>query len=330
MFHFPEMFCFCRNEQSTSTKGNDRQSLRNIENRFTPLSRRRRLLHRKNNTYNNNKRKEEEERQDLNADEKISYPIEGNSTKCNVLRATRNEIARVNNREPYPAAAGSSSVANGITTITIVPTVTSGKGEVCYRLIVQDCDDNDNNSSMETRNISSGSKTTDSASQRLPSNRESDDNELMKCTYCKYVTRRRYLLSRHLKAHLERHPHQCDRCPLSFKTLLALQNHVNTHRGVRPFRCRRCDDQFTTSGELVTHMQMCQEVFLRSAVKRCELSVPYFCPLCSFISSDAWSLKRHLVVHSAEKLYECDVCDVRFDNRKHLDVHRNTHLSKEV
>lgn len=290
------------------------------------------MLHRKKYANTRIQHEQEEDGQNLNVDKKIPLSVEENPSKDNVLRAANNKIAQVNS-DLNQATTGGPSSESSFQTITIVPMVTSGNGEVCYRLIVKDSIDNNSNTavSLETVNTKkepSSSEMRDNAAQRLPSNTESekDDNQLMKCTYCKYVTRKRYLLSRHLKAHLERHPHQCDQCPLSFKTLLALQNHVNTHRGVRPFRCRRCDDQFTTSGELVTHMQNSheesREVSLLSEAKSCRLTVPYFCPLCSFIGSDAWSLKRHLVVHSAEKLYVCEVCDVLFDNCKHLEVHK--------
>ena len=58
------------------------------------------------------------------------------------------------------------------------------------------------------------------------------------CNYCNYTSPKRYLLTRHMKAHSEERPHKCNICSRMFKTIPALQNHVNTHTGVRPQHCK--------------------------------------------------------------------------------------------
>jgi len=58
------------------------------------------------------------------------------------------------------------------------------------------------------------------------------------CNYCNYTSPKRYLLTRHMKAHSEERPHKCTICSRMFKTIPALQNHVNTHTGVRPQHCK--------------------------------------------------------------------------------------------
>ena len=58
------------------------------------------------------------------------------------------------------------------------------------------------------------------------------------CNYCNYTSPKRYLLTRHMKAHSEERPHKCTICSRMFKTIPALQNHINTHTGVRPQHCK--------------------------------------------------------------------------------------------
>ncbi|KFM57182.1 Zinc finger and BTB domain-containing protein 46, partial [Stegodyphus mimosarum] len=48
-----------------------------------------------------------------------------------------------------------------------------------------------------------------------------------------------------------------------------------------------------------------------------------FCPYCTDISTN---LKNHILTHTGERKYRCDVCGMRFTLKHHLKKHTQLHL----
>lgn len=248
-------------------------------------------------------------------------------------------------------------------TVTVVPSE-SENGELSYVLIVQNpesekdkvpikvqaqevedqdltvYDFDDGEQVNEARE--SGTEDKKKIIKVVPSRKSQNASQAHMCTYCNYITPKRYLLARHLKSHSEERPHKCSICERGFKTMASLQNHVNTHTGTKPHKCKFCENAFTTSGELVRHVRykhthekphkctMCDYASVELSKMRNHMRChtgerPYQCPHCTYASPDTFKLKRHLRIHTGERPYVCNVCGHRFTQSNSLKAHMLVH-----
>ena len=67
---------------------------------------------------------------------------------------------------------------------------------------------------------------------------------------------------------------------------------------------------------------LAKSLFIFSFVK--ELRLPngqYGCPICGRVLGNAANLKRHLLMHTGSKPYQCSFCNQRFRQKAHLKRH---------
>ncbi|XP_045510311.1 transcriptional repressor CTCFL-like isoform X2 [Colias croceus] len=245
-------------------------------------------------------------------------------------------------------------------TVTLVPSET-GSGEVSYVLVVQDENKPLVNIDIKVDQVEKGNndvykfdeededapqensqETTAEAALKPKQRRSKYVRPHFTCTFCNYVSHRRYLLLRHMKSHSDERPHKCTVCERGFKTVTSLQNHMNMHNGVKPHVCKYCSSPFTTSGELVRHVRYrhthekphrCTECDYASVELsklrrhvRCHTGErPYQCPNCTYASPDTFKLKRHLRTHTGEKPYKCEHCNMCFTQSNSLKAHKLIH-----
>ena len=55
----------------------------------------------------------------------------------------------------------------------------------------------------------------------------------------------------------------------------------------------------------------------------------YGCPFCSKIMRSAAEIKRHILVHTKEKPYQCHICDYKSTQKGHVKSHiKAAHISQ--
>ncbi|XP_022129438.2 transcriptional repressor CTCFL isoform X1 [Pieris rapae] len=240
-------------------------------------------------------------------------------------------------------------------TVTLVPSE-SDMGEVSYVLVVQDDkqvmninikEENDGDVyTFEDEEDIAEKADEPSDSLAKPKRKQKTSRPNYNCTYCNYVSHRKYLLLRHMKSHSVDRPFKCSVCDRAFKTRVSLNNHTNTHNGIKPHICKYCSTPFTTSGELVRHVRYkhthekphrCTQCDYASVELsklrrhiRCHTGErPYQCPHCTYASPDTFKLKRHLRTHTGEKPYKCDSCNMSFTQSNSLKAHKLIHNVSE-
>ena len=126
-------------------------------------------------------------------------------------------------------------------------------------------------------------------------------SEKLKCSHCDYKTANQSHMKRHSNTvHREDRPHLCDVCGGAFKTNHSLkQHHIAKHYNL--------DELNSCNSTIQGHI----------------------CNICKKVCRSSTDLKEHLLTHSEERTFLCEVCGATFKTksvqRMHiLTVHRNS------
>ena len=54
------------------------------------------------------------------------------------------------------------------------------------------------------------------------------------------------------------------------------------------------------------------------------------CPYCDHVTKYRWNLKKHILVHTGERPYRCEICGLEFKQKEHRKKHmQNLHTEME-
>ncbi|XP_071483604.1 uncharacterized protein, partial [Diadema antillarum] len=109
-------------------------------------------------------------------------------------------------------------------------------------------------------------------------------------------------------------------CPICGKTLASfksLTGHYSTHMDKKLFKCDMCDQSYALRRNLRKH-------------KLSHNAINLACRKCNKVFLDKNALQRHMVVHSHEKKYVCDVCDKAFISMAFLIQHKKCHIVRDT
>ncbi|XP_039745965.1 zinc finger and SCAN domain-containing protein 2-like isoform X1 [Pararge aegeria] len=131
-------------------------------------------------------------------------------------------------------------------------------------------------------------------------------------------------------------------CGEQFDDLGQYQNHQLKHTQTEEFLCNLCGKGFETCEILAGHMILhsttgffvtcpfCDQDVKRNTltqhIKYTHNSKPQ-CNLCKKTFANQNNLKRHMMIHSGIKDFECDICQKRFHQKITMQTHRLTHVN---
>ena len=134
------------------------------------------------------------------------------------------------------------------------------------------------------------------------------------CEFC----RKRFSTIHQLQRHLDSHQDKNISCPVkgcTFKTINTqrIENHVKNFHKERC--CHECDFRTTIHKEYIRHKNAHSKKIIRT----------YKCPHCSKTFASIHNMKKHQVVHTGMREFQCNKCPYNTQKRnillKHLELH---------
>lgn len=149
--------------------------------------------------------------------------------------------------------------------------------------------------------------------------------QALECYLCKQQYKSVSSLKQHIYMHWLPRNHLCTQCGLCFQRAGALKKHLmrEDHNGIdnRKFECVICSKKFCDKTMFDTH----QYKFHRK-------ERPY---KCTFVNCDksylySQSLKEHQRLHTGERPYPCNLCDYKGMTSCHLRRHMCVHTGQRL
>ena len=179
------------------------------------------------------------------------------------------------------------------------------------------------------------------------------------CLQCSATFRQSSSLEAHMWKHSGRKGFKCDKCPATFAWKSNLWRHKFVHTKAQLSTCNVCHKQFADKYILRKHRLIhdrpqqqnkcpfCDLTFslvanlknhLRShkgenldqgpanaSAEQASAYLPHACSLCSAVLANKWSLKKHMMIHTDDRPYRCNIdgCDAAF---RYVNFCENTQI----
>ena len=155
--------------------------------------------------------------------------------------------------------------------------------------------------------------------KKRPLDRNSNVNEIYKCSVCNKEFRQSGNFHSHMQLHLGSNRHcKCGVCGLDFNDSNSLQSHMrSTHTGSHPYKCEHCNREFNQFNNLRRHLRVHRDKTFK-------------CNLCDRVFNEEFYLKMHMGTHTGHRVYSCGVCNASFPSSHELKAHVQTHSPSEL
>lgn len=107
----------------------------------------------------------------------------------------------------------------------------------------------------------------------------------------------------------------CPICGKVFKFKSLLASHSLIHSEIRPYSCDFCSRSFRR----LSHLKRHREVVHANGER---LPQSFICHICGKDKKCRSQLARHVIIHTGERPYACDLCTARFNRSGNLKQHR--------
>ncbi|CAJ1081589.1 zinc finger protein 436-like [Xyrichtys novacula] len=107
----------------------------------------------------------------------------------------------------------------------------------------------------------------------------------------------------------------CPVCSKVFRFRSLLASHSLIHSEIRPYGCDFCSRSFRR----LSHLKRHNEVVHANGAR---LPQSFICHICGKDKKCRSQLARHVIIHTGERPYACDLCPARFNRRGNLQQHR--------
>uniref|UniRef100_A0A671MMU3 C2H2-type domain-containing protein n=1 Tax=Sinocyclocheilus anshuiensis TaxID=1608454 RepID=A0A671MMU3_9TELE len=129
--------------------------------------------------------------------------------------------------------------------------------------------------------------------------------------------------------HKQKGVNQCSICLKNFPYPSKLTRHILSHTDSRPFKCQVCLKSFRYQGHLQLHVRIHKKKGWNIIAGHLEhdhtVSFIYDCPVCHKQFGAPSKLKRHCLIHTDQRPFQCSICCCAFRECSHLKVHVRTH-----
>ncbi|XP_076081597.1 uncharacterized protein LOC143052448 [Mytilus galloprovincialis] len=147
------------------------------------------------------------------------------------------------------------------------------------------------------------------------------------CKVCKQEFKCLQYLTSHMRTHNNNYRNRekrfsCEDCGARFHGNSQLMVHKRTHNGSRPFSCNYCDKKFLNSGNCSAHVNKVH--FGKAKESR------YYCDVCNKGFHYKSVLKKHMMIHTDEKIYKCEYCSKTFSWKLCYDLHLKLHSGEAM
>ncbi|KAM6900449.1 zinc finger X-chromosomal protein-like [Xenentodon cancila] len=107
----------------------------------------------------------------------------------------------------------------------------------------------------------------------------------------------------------------CSICSKVFKFRSLLASHSLIHSELRPFACDFCSRSFRR----LSHLKRHREVVHANGAR---LPESFICHICGKDKKCRSQLARHVIIHTGERPFACDLCPARFNRHGNLQQHK--------
>ncbi|XP_037075808.1 zinc finger protein 569-like [Pollicipes pollicipes] len=136
-----------------------------------------------------------------------------------------------------------------------------------------------------------------------------EDYSVHKCSSCGYATALFHDFLLHIRSHSQLNRHVCHVCGVMFVSKMSLKHHIPTHTDSH-FPCEQCNKIFSHPQTRRRHV-----INAHNNPEKCT------CPECGRQFGSAYSMKRHYMIHTGERPYQCDKCGRGFVQKGDLQAH---------